>query len=835
MLSYRNKTFTLNDEPFFLYGAECHYFRVDPAQWDDRLRKIREAGFNTVSTYIPWIWHEPHEGETDFTGATHPRRNLVGFLERVAEAGLLCVVRPGPYVMSELKNEGIPEWVIRDYPGSIATDRAGKRHPARVMSYSDPTYLALARRWYGAVLPVLARFVAPRGGPIVMVQLDNEVGMLHWVTGVADESPSALAQFDSFGEHDDPSGMVPVAAGVGDQAAARPSAAPPERVERSGTGVSADRAADLGPDRHWRRAGRLRAYYAEYVRALAAMADEYDLQVPYILNIHGFKDFSVYSRGVDYPIGLSQLAQAAGLPRVVVAGDFYPGKITYDNFHDLVLATLLTDAISDGEQPIFSAEFQSGRLADRPHVNERDLDLITRLCIAHGMSALNYYMYCGGDNPGGIGLFGDRHDWQAPIAPDGSLRAGYAVTEHIGRLLQFAGRRLCATPLVSDTTIGFYRPYYATECADRSDPEVARMHAHIETQREHNHFDGMWRLLVGANISFQAVDLRRGADLSPATRPSLWVASTEYMDADTQASLADYAEAGGVLVLGPQIPDKDLGGRECRILADRLQLGNWRERQGYLRVRMVDEAHDVFTHQHLEFADVPQDWRLAVTESDPEATVIWMRPCKAGKVMVLGCALTHEFAYNADVMAKLAAHAGVHPHLRLDHPLVHATERRHADGSLLSLINVEDSAQVVHVTRGGVDAFGGHAVQAPARSGLLLPLDWRVDERLTVRYATVEIVDVRRGGDGSNAGDGDVRAALRPGDDVVHVSDRSSGGARYELKWLPAGGEAHIGLAGQWRVDSPGAVTGREADGTVVTVRVDGGEKAEQILLLREI
>jgi beta-galactosidase len=67
-LGARDGAFTLGGRRTFLYDGELHYFRVAPALWRPGLERLRAAGMNAVSTYIPWVWHEPEEGRFDFTG-----------------------------------------------------------------------------------------------------------------------------------------------------------------------------------------------------------------------------------------------------------------------------------------------------------------------------------------------------------------------------------------------------------------------------------------------------------------------------------------------------------------------------------------------------------------------------------------------------------------------------------------------------------------------------------------------------------------------------------------------------------------------------------------------
>ncbi|WP_448375036.1 beta-galactosidase [Fervidobacterium sp.] len=172
-LEFRNGKFIVDGKDKFLFSAEVHYFRLELGTWYDRLIKIKEAGFDTVSFYVPWFWHEPESGVFDFSGFSTPRRNLIGFLDMVSNLGLNVIFKPGPYVMSELKNEGLPNWLYDSIPDAIAKTLKGEFHPTRVFSYLHPDYLRYVRRWYSQVADVIRKFEN-----IIMIQIDNEVGML---------------------------------------------------------------------------------------------------------------------------------------------------------------------------------------------------------------------------------------------------------------------------------------------------------------------------------------------------------------------------------------------------------------------------------------------------------------------------------------------------------------------------------------------------------------------------------------------------------------------------------------------------------------------------------
>jgi len=725
LITIHDGAFYEGNDPVFFFGAECHYFRIDPSQWRDRLLQVRAAGCNLVSTYVPWLWHEETEGHTDFTGTTHPRRNLLSFLQLCSELDFYVIVRPGPYVMSELRREGIPEWVLEQYPEVIAQRNGGGDHPTKVVSYLHPTFLRLAESWYNAVLGVMKPFLADVGGPIVIVQLDNEIGMLHWVTNGADFHPLTLARYDAYARKMNYSNvpLSPVADGHNGRSLVSGELLPMQQEELR---------------THFLWTEFCREEIAEYASFLAETATRAGVTVPYLINIHGFKDYSVYSRGTDYPIGVSQLRTAARRSNWLVAGDFYPGHITYDNFHDVIISTLVTASISASDQPIFSAEFQSGRLSDRPTVSGEDLDLLTRLCVAHGMNALNYYMFCAGDNPEDIGLFGTRHEWQAPIASDGTLRPSYAVAAHLGHLLTGMGHELCLATKVIDTHVAFYSPYYMTETVWSQSDVERNLVSDFSFQREQYHFDGVWRLLAAANLSFTVIDVYEQPLIDPLLIPSLWFATTTHLDAVTQQVLVQYVADGGNLIIGPQLPQFDLDGSACSILADSMHVNILEEKTGYRVVRIAD-IPSVFCRQHLVLANLEGCEAWGHEEGNPTAVVASLHRLGSGSMLVLGVGLTHEYGYQVDVIRSIASRMGIHSQTVCSHPQAIVTLRQGPKGSFVSLINVTEDDLWTTVTISGHCAFGSCEILVPARSGALLPLQYQVCDELFIEYSTAEV------------------------------------------------------------------------------------------------
>lgn len=148
----------VGDECRDLLSGEVHYWRLDPDNWDAVLDRVREMGLDIISTYVPWHYHELSPGRHDFTGRTARCRNLAGWLERAHARGLWVIARPGPYLYTEWVNRGVPD------------DVAGYHR-------AHPEFRRRAEPWIHAVCDALRPFLASRGGPVVMVQAENEIDL----------------------------------------------------------------------------------------------------------------------------------------------------------------------------------------------------------------------------------------------------------------------------------------------------------------------------------------------------------------------------------------------------------------------------------------------------------------------------------------------------------------------------------------------------------------------------------------------------------------------------------------------------------------------------------
>jgi beta-galactosidase len=154
-----NKDFLLDGKPLQIRCGEMHFARVPREYWAHRLKLIKAMGLNTVCAYLFWNYHEWREGKYDWAG----QRDAAEFCRLAQQEGLWVILRPGPYACAEWEMGGLPWWLLKQ-PGDA------------FLRTRSEAYMAPARRWLREVGRVLGPQQVTRGGPILMVQAENEYG-----------------------------------------------------------------------------------------------------------------------------------------------------------------------------------------------------------------------------------------------------------------------------------------------------------------------------------------------------------------------------------------------------------------------------------------------------------------------------------------------------------------------------------------------------------------------------------------------------------------------------------------------------------------------------------
>ena len=130
--------------PDFVQAVEFPYYLYPQTLWERELVWLKTVGIRTVEFSIPWNWHQVDGGaEFDFTGATSPRRDLLGFIRLLRRLEMRAWIRPLPPVKG---------WLNNGYPPGVPQDRKA------------------ARPWLHELENLLAPQTEKHGGPIAFVE-----------------------------------------------------------------------------------------------------------------------------------------------------------------------------------------------------------------------------------------------------------------------------------------------------------------------------------------------------------------------------------------------------------------------------------------------------------------------------------------------------------------------------------------------------------------------------------------------------------------------------------------------------------------------------------------
>jgi beta-galactosidase len=155
VITFNNHGFIVNGKPAFIFGGQIENCRVPREQWRDRLLRVKQAGYNTIVTYVFWSAYEPKIGEFHF----EDNLNIDAWLSLIDSLGMYTFLRVGPYVCAEWDVGGFPPF----FPGQNLSMRT-----------SDATSLARVDAWWDRLFPIVVKHQITRGGSIIFMQLENE-------------------------------------------------------------------------------------------------------------------------------------------------------------------------------------------------------------------------------------------------------------------------------------------------------------------------------------------------------------------------------------------------------------------------------------------------------------------------------------------------------------------------------------------------------------------------------------------------------------------------------------------------------------------------------------
>jgi beta-galactosidase len=679
-LRFDRRCFTVGDQPVYLYSGEFHYFRVPRADWRRRMELFKEAGGNCLATYIPWLLHEPEEGRWRFGGG---QLDLEGFLQEARQAGLYVLARPGPYQYSELLYDGLPGWLCEQYPQLLAHDRNGRPFRQSSVSYLHPVFIEKVRRWFDVVCPIIARQALPEGGPVALVQLDNEVVGIHEWFDSLDYNATTMG----FGQ---PDGRYPRFL----ERKYNQLAALNRSYSSAYTSFAAVEPPRFAPSPEVAEIRRMKDYFdfyletiAEYLQSLAEMVRAHGITLPLVHN----------SANPHMNAYFLETAAALGEGFLLGSDHYYNLGQNWAQNHPTpqyaLRAFVSLEQLRLMGYPPTVFELPGGSCSNWPPLLAEDAQACYLANLALGMKGHNFYIFTGGPNPPGAGATTDLYDYDAGIGANGEIRPLYHVQRSLGELLR-AHPWLVTAERETDCRVGL-------------DFEYARAHTYWQARgdwafipHEAHEFlhSGVLTSAFCAGCSPGLVDLGNDEWIRDTSTP-LVVPVASSLGIDKQRRLVRFLRAGGKALILPVLPRLDENLEPCRLLADFLgapELFLHAARPVRLNVGGVT---NVLANGRVCFsAGLPAGAQLLGSDERSGQPVAWKLDLPGdGAAIWLGLSWLHAMHEHRLMLAALLGQLGLRQKILSSNPNVWMTLWRSGDQALLFALNLFSAPQTTEV------------------------------------------------------------------------------------------------------------------------------------------
>ncbi len=677
----------------YLFSGEIHYFRIEKEKWDFVLEKARKANLNTVSTYVPWCFHEQKEGEIDFEGKTNPKKDLITFIEKVFEKDLKLILRIGPISNAELVREGIPEWLLKKHPDILTEGKGAENLPhTTLISYLNRNYLKYVDRWYEKVLKIVKDY---QNKPIVLVQLCNEIGMSHWVNKTPDLSNFVTELYQKYLKKKYKT-IKKLNNYYGTKFKKFSQISQP--IYSKNLKVIYD----------WGMFYR-EIYFPEYFKYLKnRLRRVTDLRI--IINIPQFFDYDIRARGFYSPVTTSFYKNFNKFEKNITFGGAYQlRRLDYENFQDVFIATEAVNMINKNN-PNICAEIQTGIMRDRPRLYPDIVEAHLKTALATGLKGLNCYMFAGGNNPNNLGMFGKYHDWQSPVGNDLKLKAHYNTVADFGQFLSTWGKFLKNTKKKNFLSFAFYQPIWSGEFSDI--PQ-------IEHIRSRYFFDGIARLFLLNNYHFDFVDVEK--DIKNIK--NLFFLSKDFVDERIQQKLINFVKKGGNLIIGPELPKEFL--KALKII----------KKEGSGPICFKEK--ECYVEGKVEVYKGLKDFDVVARDKNGEVSS-FIKKYGKGKIFVYGFAFVHYFDFQKDIVKDWLKKMNVNLPFNLDSNEIIVSLLNGKKGSFICLFNYHHEYYNVRFRYKNLDVN----IDLFPQQLKILPYNIKFNKNIRIYYSTSEILKI---------------------------------------------------------------------------------------------
>lgn len=540
MLGVDQNRLTIGKDIYYPFSVEMHYFRVDKRYWSVCFERIKRAGFRIISTVVPWNLHQDRNKDIDFNGFQDPRKDLVVFLELAREFGFKVILRPGPWIASQWKNGGIPDFVFNDTE-LLARNAEGNTIELRdevgvpggkLVSYLHPHFQHFLKNYMKNLIETTRNYIHPRG-PVFLVEFDFETSFSHHTgPGEADYNDYIIKTLYPAYLQTKYENIKVLNTTYKERHKDFTDIEPP----REFVGAELKQLPKFFDWFYFKE-----RYLSEFLTGLEELFKSYTVlplffRSLYFMNEHPLPEFSLHTEGEQehllgasvFPDGSAfDLMQKARYMRAMAdfawAPSFISGNYTINRKESEAMFP-----ITDGRRRFFMAAGLAG-----------------------GFKGINHYMFINRD-----------HWYGAPVDNDGAIGSGFETIKR----LNIAIPKMEANQLQSDQSLAaaFYRPYqWMTRL-----PQLKQF-GYLKRLLQET-FNGVCRDFSRLGFDFGVGDISMPDKLSKFK--TVFIPVGEVLSKEMQENIIGLAEKGINVILVGLMPKYDENGRDNTTLSKMLRI-----------------------------------------------------------------------------------------------------------------------------------------------------------------------------------------------------------------------------------------------------------------------
>lgn len=515
-----------------LFSSELHYFRIPKKNWEALIDATLEMGNHCIAFYVPWYVHEVEDGVFDFDGSYGEECDLISWLELLHKKKVEVILRPGPYIYAEMKNLGLPQWLIEKHPEARIMEY--RNHELVYLphgfafAHNNPLFLHYVKRWLKKVIEVCRPYIGKQQ-MISMIQLCNEIPGVD----IDDMNPMTLqlqnkeSPFFQFYEkryqtiacfneayHTTYQSFQEIR---------------PWEMKKEALRYQKDHLAYYYED-----------YYVRYFQTLKQIYEEAGIKdVTYLHNAYN-------PRAISLHLGIKKQ-----LPDLYYGIDnYFSLRSIFDERSAAYYCEFAPGfAKAAFHHAPFVLEHESGYWLDTPKVYGKDLYLFTIWSFLGGFKGCNLYLGHEGMNKPKMGMLATTHEWQAPIRMDGSKKKS------------FNDLKAAYTCIEQDDMIQL-----GETCYDIAYSFPFRSGLIWEKVSEQS--EQMFYYLYKCCLHPRIIDF----DHEGCTQDTLLYLSDSCMEEQVQENLLQYVAKGNTLILCGELPKRNQRLQPCSKLMEELNI-----------------------------------------------------------------------------------------------------------------------------------------------------------------------------------------------------------------------------------------------------------------------